>query len=92
MSATIMSRPLKIIAIGNSQGVRLPKALLRRFSMSGQITVEERPDGLLLRGALASKASLKQTFTEMAQEQAEGYEDWRDLDVVVADGLKDVKW
>ncbi len=84
--------PLKIIAIGNSRGVRLPQALLRRYGMADKITLEERPEGLLLRGSLSSKASLRQTFTEMAREQAARAEDWSDLDGLASDGLKSVKW
>lgn len=89
-SATVHS--LKIIAIGNSRGVRLPQALMRRYGMADQITLEERPEGLLLRGSLSGKASLKQTFTEMAREQAADIEDWRDLDGLEADGLDGVRW
>ena len=84
--------PLKIIAIGNSRGVRLPQALLRRYGMADQITLEERPEGLLLRGSASGKVSLKQTFTEMAREQASGVEDWSDLDGLASDGLDRVKW
>ena len=84
--------PLKIIAIGNSRGVRLPQALLRRYGIADQITLEERPEGLLLRGSVSAKASLKQTFTEMAREQASGQEQWSDLDQAAGDGLDGVKW
>ena len=84
--------PLKLVAIGNSRGVRLPQALLRRYGMADQITLEERPEGLLLRGSVSSKASLKQTFTEMAREQAAGNEDWNDLDGLASDGLDSIKW
>ena len=92
MPTSTTMRPLKIIAIGNSRGVRLPQALLRRYGMADQITLEERPEGLLLRGSVSGKASLKQTFTEMAREQASGAEDWSDLDRLASDGLNRVKW
>lgn len=92
MPAPITVHPAKIIAIGNSRGIRLPQALLRRYGMADQITLEERPEGLLLRGTASAKASLKQTFTEMAREQAAGAEDWSDLDGAAADGLDRVKW
>ena len=92
MPTSTTMRPLKIIAIGNSRGVRLPQALLRRYGMADQITLEERPEGLLLRGSVSGKVSLKQTFTEMAREQASGAEDWSDLDRLASDGLNRVKW
>ena len=86
------AHPVKLIAIGNSQGIRLPQALLRRYGMAGQIMLEERPDGVLLKGTGASKASLRQTFSEMGREQAAGNEDWSDMDGTAADGLDKLKW
>ena len=92
MTIPTVVRPLKLIAIGNSQGVRLPQALLRRYGMAEQIVLEELPDGLMLRSTGSGKASLRQTFSEMAREQAAGVEDWSDLDGVVSDGIDGVKW
>ena len=92
MTTPAVVRPLKIIAIGNSRGVRLPQALLRRYGMAEQIILEELPDGLMLRGAGSCKASLRQTFSDMAREQAAGVEDWSDLDALVPDGMDGVKW
>ncbi len=92
MTALPAMHPAKIIAIGNSRGIRLPQALLRRYGLADSVTLEERPEGLLIRGAVSAKASLKQTFTEMAQEQAHGAEDWRDLDAAATDGLDSLKW
>ncbi len=92
MSIQSLSYPLKIVAIGNSRGVRLPQALLRRYAVGEQVMVEERPEGFLLRGDSGGKASLKQTFTEMAREQAAGLEDWTDLEVAAPDGLDSIKW
>ena len=92
MTTPAVVRLLKIIAIGNSRGVRLPQALLRRYGMAEQIILEELPDGLMLRGTGSGKASLRQTFSEMAREQAAGVEDWSDLDALVPDGMDGVKW
>jgi antitoxin MazE len=92
MTTVEVVHPVKIIAIGNSRGVRLPQALLRRYAMVGQIVLEERPDGLLLRGQAPGALSLRQTFAEMAKEQAAGSDDWRDLDALAGDGLGSVKW
>lgn len=92
MPASSTVHPTKIIAIGNSRGIRLPQSLLRRYGMADQITLEERPEGLLLRGTASAKVSLKQTFTEMAREQAAGAEDWNDLDKATADGLDNIQW
>ena len=92
MSTSASVHPLKIIPIGNSRGVRLPQALLRRYGMVDKIMVEERPEGLLLRGSTCGKVSLRETFTEMAREQAADREEWSDLDALASDGLDKLKW
>ncbi len=92
MPTTPTTSSLKLIAIGNSRGVRLPQILLRRYGMADQVTIEQLPEGLLLRGTATPKLSLKQTFAEMAREQAAAKEDWSDLDSTAADGLDRVKW
>ena len=79
---------LKLIPIGNSLGVRLSRPLLHKYGIEHSIVAEQRPDGILLRGANPGKATLEQTFTEMAAAQ----EDWGDLDGAAADGLDKLAW
>ena len=81
-------REIKLVAVGNSRGLRLPRELLRKYSIADTLLVEERPDGILLRGNRLDKVSLEQTFTEMAAVQ----EDWSDMDVVRSDGLNSLPW
>ena len=40
---------LKVARIGNSRGVRLPAAALRRYGIGAAVVMEERSDGILLR-------------------------------------------
>ena len=81
-------REIKLVPVGNSRGLRLPRELLRKYSIADTLLVEERPDGILLRGNRLDKVSLEQTFTEMAAVQ----EDWSDMDVVRSDGLNSLPW
>lgn len=75
---------LKIVPIGNSRGVRLPKAILEKYAMRETMLLEEREDGLLLRSKKKDKrVSWEETYREMAREK----EDWSDLDGTLADGL-----
>ena len=74
---------LKLVPIGNSLGVRLSRPLLHKYGIQHSIVAEQRADGILLRGSNPGKATLEQTFTEMAAAR----EDWSDLDVSAADGL-----
>jgi antitoxin MazE len=79
---------LKLVPIGNSLGVRLSRPLLSKYGMESVVIAEQRPDGILLRGANPSKATLEQTFTEMAAAQ----ENWDDFDAVSNDGLDKLVW
>lgn len=74
---------LKVVPIGNSRGVRLPKAVLDKYAIKNSLIAEERAEGLLLRNVRDRRLGWKETFQQMAHER----EDWRDLDVALADGL-----
>lgn len=88
MPVAALARDIKLVAVGNSRGVRLPRELLRKYGISDALVLEERSEGILLRGTSGAKVSLNQTFAEMAAAQ----EDWSDLDGVAADGLATLKW
>ena len=77
------ARAVKLIAIGNSKGIRLPKALIQKYGWSDSLVLEETGDGIFLHGPKKNKLSWRDTYRAMA---AVG-EDWRDLDAAVADGL-----
>lgn len=79
---------LKLVPIGNSFGVRLSRPLLHKYGIEHSIVAEQRADGILLRGSNPGKATLEQTFTEMAAAQ----EDWSDLDASADDGLDKLVW
>ncbi len=88
MSVTTLVRDIKLVAVGNSRGIRLPRELLRKYGISDSLVLEERSEGLLLRGTTGVKLSLDQTFAEMAAVN----EDWSDWDRVASDGLATLKW
>lgn len=74
---------LKVVRIGNSRGVRLPKAVLERYQIKDALVLEAREEGLLLRGKKDKRMTWEETFRDMAREK----EDWSDLDATVADGI-----
>jgi antitoxin MazE len=88
MPVVAPARDIKLVAVGNSRGVRLPRELLRKYGISDTLVLEERAEGILLRGATGAKLSLEQTFTEMAAAR----EDWNDLDALSGDGLASLLW
>lgn len=83
-------RRLKVARIGNSRGVRLPAASLRRYRIGDTIVMEERSDGILLRPA--GPAVEKLSWEDTAREMAESCEDWSPWDSVTADGLAELPW
>ena len=81
---------LKVARIGNSRGVRLPAAALRRYRIGEAVLMEERSDGILLRPV--SSAAPKLSWEETALEMAASHEDWNEWDATAVDGLNDVAW
>jgi len=79
----VRSRNIKIVPIGNSMGVRLPKVLLQKYGFANSLVLEETDRGLLLRKTHDKKLSLVDTYKAMAKE----CEDWSDYDSTLADGL-----
>jgi len=75
---------LKVVQIGNSRGVRLPKTVLERYEIKDALVLEAREEGLLLRGKKDKRLTWEETYREAAREK----EDWSDLDTTVADGIE----
>ena len=74
---------VKLVTIGSSKGIRIPKVLRQKYGWSDLVVIEETEDGLLLRREKGDKLSWKDTYRAMAT----AGEDWSDLDATVADGL-----
>ncbi len=84
MSKAATTRDIKLISIGNSKGLRLPKALLQKYGWSDSLVLEETEEGIYLYSKEKNKLSWQETYRAMAAED----EDWSDLDMTVADGLE----
>ena len=83
MEKHLRTRNIKIVPIGNSMGVRLPKALLQKYGFANSLILEETDQGLLLRSSHDNKLSWSDTYQAMAKES----EDWSDYDATMDDGL-----
>ena len=83
-------REIKIARIGNSRGVRLPAASLKRYAVGTSMVMEERAEGILLRPA--GPAVEKLSWEDTAREMAAANEDWSEWDVLDGDGLSSVPW
>ena len=81
---------LKVARIGNSRGVRLPAASLRRYHIGDTVVMEERSDGILLRPA--GRAVEKLSWEDTARAMATSPEDWSAWDSATTDGLDHLPW
>ena len=87
---TVHARPktaarieLKVVPIGNSRGVRLPKSVIDRYGIKDALVLETLEEGLLLRGKKDKRMTWEETFRDMARAK----EDWSDFDAIAEDGL-----
>lgn len=75
---------LKISRIGNSRGIRLPAAMLRKYHIKDAVIAEERTDEIALRPQRSSPRKL--SWAETAKAMSLAHEDWSEWDVTVGDG------
>lgn len=75
----------KLINIGNSKGIRLPKKMIEKYHLHDTLKLEEKEDGILIRSSIPeNKLTWEETYREMATEE----EDWSDLDSLAGDGVE----
>ena len=85
MEKQLRVRNVKLVPIGNSKGIRIPKAILQKYGFKNILLLEETDRGLLLRRKEDQKLSWEDTFKSMAAEK----EDWGDFETTLLDGLED---
>ena len=74
----------KLVNIGNSKGIRLPKKLIEKYHLDETLILEEKNEGILIKADIPdNKLSWEETYKEMAKEK----EEWTDFDIVDADGI-----
>ncbi|WP_045217286.1 AbrB/MazE/SpoVT family DNA-binding domain-containing protein [Desulfonatronovibrio magnus] len=85
MKNQIRTRDVKLVPIGNSKGIRIPKALIQKYGLANSLLLEETESGLLLRKKEEKKLSWEDTYKSIAAEN----ENWDDFNVALLDGLED---
>ena len=63
------TREAKLIAISNSKGIRLPKALLEKYGWSDTLVLQEVAEGVVLHGRASDKLSWEDTGRAMAAQR-----------------------
>ena len=76
---------IQLVPIGNSKGIRIPKAIIEKYGFQSSLCFEETERGILLRQKNEAKMSWDATFKAMAKEN----ENWEDFDSVLMDGLEE---
>ena len=57
----------RIIKIGNSQGIRIPKILLEQSSLGEEVVLEAQPDQIIIRSAERPREGWEAAFSLMAE-------------------------
>lgn len=73
-----MTIEARLIKIGNSRGIRLPKAIINRYGLGDTVLLEERPDGILIHTDEHGMLSWEETYKAMASSD-EDWSDWTEL-------------
>lgn len=76
---------IKLVPIGNSKGIRIPKTIIQKYGFKSTLLLEETERGILLRQKDDNKLSWANTYKAMAGET----ENWNDFDVTLLDGLEE---
>lgn len=56
---------LSVIQIGNSRGIRIPKAILDKYQIKDSVAVELRDDALILRPVRKPREGWEESFRQM---------------------------
>lgn len=57
----------RIVRIGNSQGIRIPKPLLEQTGLRDEVEVSVQDDALIIRPARKARVGWAEAFQEMAR-------------------------
>ena len=84
----------RITRIGNSRGIRIPKALLDLYGLAegSRVDLTETREGTLIKRSSADEGrtlSWRDAYAEMAQDAAERAE-WLEWDATASDGVDPV--
>ena len=84
MSAAIRTR---IVKIGNSQGIRIPKLLLEQSGIQTEVEIEVQSGHLIIRTAPHSRVGWDEAFAQMAEQEDDAL-----LDEISADDWDETEW
>jgi antitoxin MazE len=77
----------QIIQIGNSQGIRIPKALLEESGIKGEVELELSSDGILIRNLHKPRSNWDEIFRRVGETDDED-----SLETVVPTEFETKQW
>ena len=86
MPAVVKTR---IVKIGNSQGIRIPKLLLDQTDLGEEVELELRGDQIVIRPAYRARHNWENQFKAMAEQ---GDDKLLDGDVVIPTAWDEEEW
>lgn len=66
----------RLISIGNSQGIRLPKAVIEQVGLAGELDLEVNGDSLTIRSCRHPREKWAEAAAACHQTCADGLDDW----------------
>lgn len=79
----------RIVRIGNSKGIRIPKPLIEQTGLCDEVTIEAEGNRLVIRAARQPRAGWAEAFQAMA---AAGDDRLLDLDAPTASEWDEREW
>ena len=79
----------RIVRIGNSQGVRIPKALLEESGLSGEVDISVRDGTIVIAAANQPRQGWDEAFSRMA---LRGDDELLDGDVATSAAFDEESW
>ena len=76
----------KLVKIGNSKGIRLPKSMLVQTGMTERIEIEARGHSIILRPIKEPRSGWEASFAKVKHELSKEDRAWLDADLASAEG------
>lgn len=72
---------IKLVRIGNSQGIRIPKPVIEEIGLSGEVEMILKDNQIILRSAKQTRKGWDSAFERMAEEQDDQLIDKEEVEV-----------
>ena len=70
-----------LVKIGNSQGIRIPKAVIQQIHLLDEVDIEIKKDCLVIKPAENPRAGWAEAFRLAGKDNASDLDDWKSLPI-----------